>query len=875
MDEFLELLAIAAGVFVFLHAVSLIVMTSRLLKFQLWAPPAAQVRREEAGELLPVLDAGRAALEQQGFRYLFTRRTASQIASPSMPAVYSDVYDHPEHDVRAEVLPAALPTPRWPFDAYLWNSFTDGSALLTVNGLAHSLVTYSASTTIADAYAPGFPQQLAHHLQQRAALGRERTDPADALALSDAARKTMLPEMVHAGRGYLRDTIDSTPVYSLRLFAAIKIALRLPAGMKKRRAIDLPAKAGELGPDAPAEARVAAERYAFVSGLATLDAMRAPRWFRWSTLLLSAAAFLAVGAWWWGMSTTLVIGAVLAVHEAGHWLAMRQAGFRDVHVFFVPGMGAATSGEKHDATPLTHLAVYLAGPMPGLLLALLAFAWLMLGQADDTAWWFPTLVIAITASIVVNTLNLLPIMPLDGGRVVDLFVMGRLPWFRFLFALASGGLLVWSGVYTGDHVLTGLGAVVLLAVSYQYRLAKVSSDLSRQVGKAPAPAGEFTASAGQLYDFFSQPSYQKWDFTTKLGMGQAILPRFLGRLPGAKETLLGLMIYLACLAAPVVVVLAFAWSDPERFRALSPFDPGFLTAAPHSAGEVSERPRTESGKARLAAAKDSAERMEVLAALFMQAEEDADYDEQQALARLLYAETLRLPSPSRQHADAALKLASSLMWEREKKTRKEVAALLAEAEQTLRARLARENDGADALLLAQVLNARIGRNDPNGTVALRREVVALHLAHRVQSGQQLPLMRVALARSLDEIAEKAEAENELRLAVDDARRAGGSEEIAVSFLLLDHGWFLMSGGRPRAAVDRTKPLLSRPADAFSDYYGFDRSAQLLAAVAARSQGNWDEVKARTLPIHVLFSFILGWHEYMPFIRVPSLAELLA
>ena len=28
-------------------------------------------------------------------------------------------------------------------------------------------------------------------------------------------------------------------------------------------------------------------------------------------------------------------------------------------------------------------------------------------------------------------------------------------------------------------------------------------------------------------------------------------------------------------------------------------------------------------------------------------------------------------------------------------------------------------------------------------------------------------------------------------------------------------------------------------------------------------------------IHVIFSFLLGWHEYMPFIPVPSLQELLA
>jgi hypothetical protein len=28
-------------------------------------------------------------------------------------------------------------------------------------------------------------------------------------------------------------------------------------------------------------------------------------------------------------------------------------------------------------------------------------------------------------------------------------------------------------------------------------------------------------------------------------------------------------------------------------------------------------------------------------------------------------------------------------------------------------------------------------------------------------------------------------------------------------------------------------------------------------------------------IHLLFSFLLGWHDYMPFIHVPSLRELLS
>jgi hypothetical protein len=65
------------------------------------------------------------------------------------------------------------------------------------------------------------------------------------------------------------------------------------------------------------------------------------------------------------------------------------------------------------------------------------------------------------------------------------------------------------------------------------------------------------------------------------------------------------------------------------------------------------------------------------------------------------------------------------------------------------------------------------------------------------------------------------------------------------------------------------------------YYGVPAMLTwVLPPVVFRMRGH--EV-ARYLPlallvaptIHILFSFILGWKEYMPFIRVPSLWELMA
>jgi Zn-dependent protease len=576
-----------------------------------------------------------------------------------------------------------------------------------------------------------------------------------------------------------------------------------------------------------------------VRGLSTLNGLRAPRWFRWSAFVVSAAAFVGLGTWWWGISGALVIGAVIALHEAGHWLAMRLAHFRDVQVFFIPGMGAATSGEKHDASPLTHLVVYLAGPVPGMLLAMCGFAWMVFGHPDTSAWWFSTFLTATVAAFVINIINLAPVMPLDGGRVVDLFVMGRLPWFRFAFALASGAFLVWFGFESGEKIISGFGLMAMLALPHQYRMAIASRDLLRLNAKAPLASEDFAGAAARLYDFLNQPKYQAWNFEAKMGIGQNILPRFLGRLPNLKETLIGLLIYAVAILAPLALLAALAFTKPVWFKALVPFD----IAIPGA--EKPRAPWRQQAEARLAA---STQRMDTLSELIEEADEAEEHEDELHFAKILHAEaSSQLPS-STQHAGAMLKLSSALRHHYDPKNWEQGAQLQKRAQTLLRSRLAKRTDSADALLLADALNEEDESGALELRLAIRNEVVDLHAAHWELSGAKLPARRTFLAQALDEAGMKAEAEKQLQQATNDVKRLTRERDYSDRQVALKHAAFLLANKRPQDARQRLAPHLASPIDSAAGWYSIERQIHLFGAIAAREQADWQEVRVRTSAI---------------------------
>ncbi|MGI6036757.1 MAG: site-2 protease family protein [Limnochordia bacterium] len=107
-----------------------------------------------------------------------------------------------------------------------------------------------------------------------------------------------------------------------------------------------------------------------------------------------------------------LIFALVLLHELGHILAARSFGLQVREVELLPFGGVARIDGLLEADPLIEGAIALAGPLTSFFLAGLTY-YLLQVEAFPIPW----LHIALRTNLAVGTLNLLPAMPLDGGRL--------------------------------------------------------------------------------------------------------------------------------------------------------------------------------------------------------------------------------------------------------------------------------------------------------------------------------------------------------------------------------------------------------------------------------------------------------------------------
>ena len=179
------------------------------------------------------------------------------------------------------------------------------------------------------------------------------------------------------------------------------------------------------------------------------------RWRNWLILFGSLGLFLAAGLGGLDPIPLAVLAGVLAVHELGHFLAMKAFGYRDVKLFFVPFLGAAVSGAKHAAPAWQRAAVILFGPLPGLLVG--AVLYLVLREP-----FYDGLGLVILALVVINGMNLFPVEPFDGGKLVHLVIYSRNPSVELFFLVLAGTFLGGLGLLGGHWAIVLVAAVLLI-----------------------------------------------------------------------------------------------------------------------------------------------------------------------------------------------------------------------------------------------------------------------------------------------------------------------------------------------------------------------------------------------------------------------------
>ena len=126
-----------------------------------------------------------------------------------------------------------------------------------------------------------------------------------------------------------------------------------------------------------------------------------------ATMLVSVAAY----TWIWGWRFAVGFVLLLLVHEMGHVLELRRQGVPASAPLFIPFMGAVVGMKQmpHDAWREAQVA--LAGPILGSIGAAVVWG---IGAAIGS----DLLVALAFTGFFLNLFNLLPIVPLDGGRAM-------------------------------------------------------------------------------------------------------------------------------------------------------------------------------------------------------------------------------------------------------------------------------------------------------------------------------------------------------------------------------------------------------------------------------------------------------------------------
>lgn len=124
------------------------------------------------------------------------------------------------------------------------------------------------------------------------------------------------------------------------------------------------------------------------------------------TMIVSLGAYALAYGWKFALGFIVLLFA----HEMGHFIAARQRGLNVGAPTFIPFVGAwiEMKDMPHDAE--TEAYVGFGGPFIGTLAALLCY---FLGRYMDS----PLLLAIAYVGFFLNLFNLIPISPLDGGRI--------------------------------------------------------------------------------------------------------------------------------------------------------------------------------------------------------------------------------------------------------------------------------------------------------------------------------------------------------------------------------------------------------------------------------------------------------------------------
>lgn len=349
-------------------------------------------------------------------------------------------------------------------------------------------------------------------------------------------------------QGWCRPDGEALAVVPQRLPA---LAVRLAGNLRRLRVVlrQQPPDSSLLKTTAPLERSL----LIFVAAKAVPKASPPPE-VQWLLYLGSCLLFLVLGTAVFGWAFAWVLLVVVALHEAGHYLAMRALGYRHTQMLMLPLVGGVAFGEEARPNAWHRAVVSLAGPVPGLLLGL-GLVW--------AAPQEPALALLAWVMVFINALNLLPFQPLDGGHVLEALLPWRHAAVRFVLegvALAGLAALWWL---LDAEVALLLAALRVLTWRTLWRQVQFEQRYRQAAARAKPPDAK--ALARLSFQLLEQLLPERTSLAQRIRMVDALIAHLRYKpMKGARAAALA-MGYVALLALPVLAAPQVAHLIGETF----------------------------------------------------------------------------------------------------------------------------------------------------------------------------------------------------------------------------------------------------------------------------------------------------------------------
>ncbi len=199
----------------------------------------------------------------------------------------------------------------------------------------------------------------------------------------------------------------------------------------------------------------------------------------------SAAAGHDLPAHWpelgWALAYVALLFTCVTLHELGHCLTAQYFGVNVPRILLLP-IGGVAEFDSIPQRPREEMLVAIAGPAVNGLLAAVFMTF-----AYSTSNWDPTdfpdhgvklLQHLVFMNIAMGAFNLLPIFPMDGGRILRAFFVMRMPYGTATRrAVIIGKVLAVAGAfmmifYAKNYLGGALFAFIFLAGEIEWRAVK-------------------------------------------------------------------------------------------------------------------------------------------------------------------------------------------------------------------------------------------------------------------------------------------------------------------------------------------------------------------------------------------------------------------